>query len=176
MMKLRNTLLNVDTSLCLKMNNLNGRKFIDKTSFLISKLGDGSIYFILITIFILLYNKPFIGTFKDYIITASLNLILYKFLKSKIHRERPFVANNNISKLIAPPDEFSFPSGHSGAAAVFMVCTFYHFPSYLGFFALIWMVLIGLSRVYNGVHYPSDVLMGFITGSVISKTYLHFIY
>lgn len=168
--------LRADTSLCIKVNNLSGNKTLDRISYLISKIGDGPAYFLILFLMILIYKKPFFITYRDFILANLANLALYKILKVKIKRRRPFITIESINKIIPPPDEFSFPSGHSAAAAVFCYCTFFHFPAFVGYIMLGWMVLVGFSRVYNGVHYPGDVLMGYIMGSFWGKIILSLLY
>ncbi len=164
-----NSLLAIDKKLCLRVNSMSGISFFDKLFYYVSKLGDGSIYFITLLIIIPLYNKPFVFTFKGYIIAASLNLICYKLIKNRVKRKRPFTALESVSRLIAPPDEFSFPSGHAGAASIFFYCTMYHFSNSFAILAFIWMILIGFSRVYNGVHYPGDVIVGYTMGIIVAR-------
>jgi undecaprenyl-diphosphatase len=91
--------------------------------------------------------------------------LLNLFLKMIFHRSRPILHR------IIDANGFSFPSGHSMAAfAMYGILSFLlwrHIPSRLGRIILligsafvIWM--IGISRIYLGVHYPSDVLGGFL--------------
>lgn len=93
---------------------------------------------------------------------------LAKFI---FHRSRPIEAN-----IIKLPTSYSFPSGH----AVISIC-FYGFILYIflrffknkvlkilvSFLSLLIMLFIGISRVYLGVHYPSDVLAGWYIGFMI---------
>lgn len=162
-------ILDFDTNLCIKVNNLTGNKSIDRTSYFISRLGDGSIYFVFLALFIFLFDKPVYSTARDYLSAAIINLLFYKLLKNKVKRIRPFNKLECINKIIPPPDEFSFPSGHSGAAAVFCCCTCYHMPFPVAVASIIWMLLVGFSRIYNGVHYPGDVLVGYLMGSATAK-------
>lgn len=162
-------ILDLDASLCLKVNRLSGRKVADRISFLISRLGDGSIYFLFLAIFIIVYKKPFFLTARDYLSSGAIHIIFYKLIKGKVKRRRPFSAMEAITKVMPPPDEFSFPSGHSGAAAAFCYCTFFHMPVVPFVGSFIWMLIIGFSRIYNGVHYPGDVIAGYIMGVALTK-------
>lgn len=63
---------------------------------------------------------------------------------------------------------FSFPSGHTMAnAALGVALALIFFRSkrfrFVGLLGLLWAVLMGMSRNYLGVHYPTDVLVGFLT-------------
>jgi len=79
------------------------------------------------------------------------------------HRPRPTSAIAGFEALAANPDRFSFPSGHTAAAAGVAVA-FAGEPHGLGPGALALAVGIGLSRVYLGAHYPLDVAAGAVLG------------
>lgn len=84
-------------------------------------------------------------------------------LKNLIARERPFVVNPSVTPFIKAPDSYSFPSGHSCssfAAATVMLLRDKRF----GIPAIAVAVLIAFSRLYNYVHFPSDVLCGILLG------------
>jgi undecaprenyl-diphosphatase len=92
-------------------------------------------------------------------VTADL---LLQILKHHFHRPRPEPFFN-----LPTPDSFSFPSGHALMSTVFYVTLAIIMtgkPALLAA-ALALATCIGLSRIYLGVHYPTDVLAGFIAGT-----------
>lgn len=104
-----------------------------------------------------------------YFLTVAGGGLVNLLLKNFFERERP-----DINRILEA-DGFSFPSGHSMGSM-----TYYGFLIYLilrskrrpltkiglGIFLCLVILLIGISRIYLGVHYPSDVLAGFAAGFV----------
>lgn len=89
-------------------------------------------------------------------------------IKNLAARPRPFAQFADIIPLIGRPSDFSFPSGHAACsfAAAFTLWKLSSRP--MGIVALLMASLIALSRLYLGVHYPSDILGGLLTGYVAS--------
>ena len=85
------------------------------------------------------------------------------FLKNLVMRPRPFVSHTDLTALLDPGDQWSFPSGH--ALSSFAVATaLYFFHHKTGFLALLLAAAIAFSRLYASVHYPTDVLAGAVIG------------
>jgi undecaprenyl-diphosphatase len=99
----------------------------------------------------------------------ALELSLYYLIKKNVRRPRPFHRLNGVRALIVPPDEFSFPSGHTGAAILLAVVLTAALPV-LAPWVFVWAALVGLSRVYLGVHYPGDVLAGIALGVISANS------
>ena len=96
--------------------------------------------------------------------SVTLSIVLFKFLKHLTGRPRPLETYGGLTALMAPPDKFSFPSGHTMTAFAVWGSFVLTLP-WLAPWILPMAVLIGLSRIFLGLHYPTDVLMGAILGS-----------
>lgn len=84
-------------------------------------------------------------------------------LKPLIARVRPYDLREGIELIIIRPHDFSFPSGHTSASFAAAAAIFPYNKKY-GSLALILAALIGFSRLYLYVHFPTDVLGGAIVG------------
>lgn len=92
-------------------------------------------------------------------------------LKNMIGRPRPFIENTQINLLVHPPASYSFPSGHSSSSFAAAVVLFIMNKKW-GTGALALAFLVAFSRLYNYVHFPSDVLIGMLLG-VISALFMY---
>ncbi len=89
-------------------------------------------------------------------------------LKNLIARPRPCWLDTSVPMLIAVPQDYSFPSGHtliSTIGAAILARTDRRF----GYAAIPLAVLIAFSRMYLFVHFPSDILAGAVIGLVLSE-------
>jgi undecaprenyl-diphosphatase len=84
-----------------------------------------------------------------------------QLLKRTISRPRPHMPVG-LAALIEPPDHFSFPSGHAAAALSVALAAAIVAPAGLAPWLIGGSLLVGLSRSYLGVHYPGDVLAGWL--------------
>ena len=122
---------------------------------------------------ILLFISFFKGGIKGKIAVLGVILLIiftdqfsYKILKEIFHRSRPCIALTNIITPLGCNGTWSFPSNH--AVNNFAAATFYYvlFPK-LKWALFITAALVSISRVYLGLHYPSDILGGAVIGSTI---------
>ncbi|SDN34138.1 phosphatase PAP2 family protein [Vreelandella arcis] len=101
----------------------------------------------------------------QYSLIACLAIGVYRFIKTRLCRERPFITYRNGIQCNAPVrDRYSFPSGHTMHAVMFSILVAAHTPWLLPV-VLPLALLIAISRVGLGLHYVSDVIAGAIMGA-----------
>ena len=94
-----------------------------------------------------------------------------RVLKPGIGRVRPCHELENVRLLVSCGGKHSFPSNHAANAFAATVTLSFFYRRYAGYF-LSAALLVGLSRIFVGVHYPGDVLGGFIVGSLCAGLFL----
>jgi undecaprenyl-diphosphatase len=102
---------------------------------------------------------------------GMIGLVVYKLLKSTTTKARPYQVLGGIRAGIDPLDAFSFPSGHTLHAVAFTLVAVSHFPA-LGAVLVPFTLLVALSRVVLGLHYPSDVFAGAAVGALVAEAVL----
>ena len=138
----------------------------------VSLLGMGGIFLILLSLCLLLLKKTRrFGT--AMIIGLALGaLFVNLFLKVVIARPRPYTDMEGFYYPLwlmvgqHTESDMCFPSGHTNAAFAAMVPVFILGNKKSSWLALLFGILMGISRIYLVVHYPTDVVGGFITGTI----------
>lgn len=98
------------------------------------------------------------------LLSIPIEILLIKFIHLFIMESRPFVASD-IEPLIPHKADASFPSRHTSiVSAIAFAYTYY--KSKWAILFLLALLLVGISRVYVGVHYPMDILGGIAVGVI----------
>lgn len=129
-------------------------------------LGDKGILWILTSLILMCFKKT-----RKIGLICGLSLfigaiITNVMLKNIVARTRPFYAINDLIALISYPKDYSFPSGHSTSWFAGGFSMFLTINKKISFIFLILATCMGFSRLYVGVHYPTDVISGIIIGIV----------
>ena len=132
---------------------------------LITTLGNGGAIWIALTILLLCIPRTRKAGCMALLGTLLVNNMI---LKNLVARTRPYEVIEGLTYIVRKPVDYSFPSGHAGCSFAVACVMFRRLPGRYGVPALILAILIALSRLYVGVHYPSDVLFGVISGILIS--------
>lgn len=130
---------------------------------IITYLGEKGIFWILIAVILLFFKKTRKCGILCLIAMAFCFIFGEVLLKNIICRVRPCNQFPDVALLISRPTSFSFPSGHSGASFA-AATTIFVFNKKFGIAALCLAALIGFSRVFLFVHYPTDVIAGALLG------------
>lgn len=141
-------------------------KFIAMTR-CVSRTGDGYMQVLFPCVYWL--SSPING--EDFFMLAlcafAVERILYFLLKNILKRRRPPEVVPYFTSVIHASDQFSFPSGHTMAA--FLLASLATSAIGISAFPLyIWAILVAISRVVLGVHFPSDILAGATLGTLIA--------
>lgn len=156
---------------CLRFNATVHRAGMLRLFRVASRAGDGILWYALIAALALFFGPEGRVEALRCAFAGTTGLLLYRGLKGVLVRERPFITHRAIVCGARPLDRFSFPSGHTLHAVCFTILIGAAVPG-----ALLLLVpaalLIALSRVVLGLHYPSDVLAGGAIGAGIAAAAL----
>jgi undecaprenyl-diphosphatase len=158
----------LEIGVCLRINRLGQKEWIQKFFRSVSRLGDGGFWAAMALGLVLLRGVGVLPWLIQVAATAIVGVLIYKLLKHFLVRERPYISHGEIRLGAAPLDRYSFPSGHTLHAVSFTLL-FCHVEPVLALVALPFAVLVAISRVILGLHYPSDVLVGAAIGMTLAQ-------
>ena len=162
------TLLNLDGGFLLFLQDSVRNPLLNRIMIFITSLGNGGMIWIAATLLLLIPKKTRkVGIMSGAALLLSL-LINNNLIKNIVQRPRPFVTFTDLQIIIPTPSEFSFPSGHTSSSFAAAAVFYRHLPKRLGIPSVVLAGLIGFSRLYVGVHYPTDVIAGVVMGILLS--------
>lgn len=133
--------------------------------------GDGWLWYALAILVALFGGDDRWRALESALIASSLGIALFLVLKRMFKRSRPCAVEPHCWANLLPPDQFSFPSGHTITAFAMTLSIGAFYPVLLPVL-LFCAGSIALSRVILGMHFLSDVLAGAAIGSVLAYTSL----
>ncbi len=134
----------------------------------ITRLGDnGTIWIALAVLLMVLPKNRKAGVASAISLLLTL-LVVNVGIKNIVARVRPYEAIEGLTRLVPPESSFSFPSGHAAHAFAVGVVVLIMLPKKAGIPLFSLSVLVSLSRMYVGVHYPTDVVCGAIIGTAMA--------
>lgn len=142
-----------------KMKN----KYFDIFMYKVTDLG-GAIFSSLFALVLLIFGNrkiKLIGI--EALVILFISQIIVQSLKKLLSRERPYAIIEKLNTFGIDLSDYSFPSGHTTASFSIATTIALNIPK-LTYIVFIVATIIGISRIYLGVHYPTDVAAGLILG------------
>jgi undecaprenyl-diphosphatase len=163
----------LEQALCLHMNGASRHAPVRGLFVIVSRLGDGVLWYVL-TLAFALGSEQGARVALQMCAGALLGLAVYRHLKQRLVRERPYLSHRGIRLGTAPLDRYSFPSGHTLHATCLTTIATTHAPE-LATVLVPFAVLVAASRVVLGLHYPTDVVAGAALGGGIGAAVLEYL-
>lgn len=160
-------ILDLDLRGCVYLNHLSHSQRVSAFFKTVSRLGDGPFWYTMLAIVWYAHGFDYGIEVLYAVLTGSFGTLIYKLLKNKTTRPRPYQVHQVIVMGDRPLDHFSFPSGHTLHAVMATIVLGVMLPKLL-ILMLPFTVLVALSRMILGLHYPTDVIVGGLIGATVA--------
>jgi len=160
-----------DQRLMRRIHRWRAPRYIRVWMILATRMGDGWIWYLLGVVLLLFGGPQRYAAVGSATAAAVTGILLFSVIKRASRRQRPCEIERHCWSRILPPDQFSFPSGHSIVAFAVTISVAHFYPS-LGGALLFMAVSVAVSRIILGMHYLSDVLVGSTIGVILACAFL----
>lgn len=149
-------------------------EWMDRIMVFFTRLGDAGSVWIIIAVLMLIWKNTRVCGITSLTALGIMSFTCNIFLKNAVKRMRPCWIDTTVDLLIFPPQNYSFPSGHTFAAFTAAYCIYYYHRK-AGIMTFVLAGMIAFSRLYLFVHFPTDVLAGMILGILTEMLTCHMI-
>lgn len=158
----------IDNNIVLWVKEFITCDFLNLTMPFVSSVGNVGIIWIIIGLSIIIFSKKHRRWGIVLLLALGVTALIGNgIIKPIVGRMRPF-DNLMLDIIIDKPHDFSFPSGHTSAAFAAAVVIFAINKKW-GIVMTVFAFLMGFSRLYLLVHYPSDIIVGMLLGVVVAS-------
>ena len=150
--------------------------FLDTIFLVITSLGNAFFYILIVSLVYWLHSKKIAIHMASMLVISS---FISDLIKNFFGWPRPYVSHPDQVKAISTESSYSFTSGHSISTGTFWPSLYYYFKESeynlgLLILSIVFLILVPISRLYLGVHYPSDVIFGVLLGFLVVFLYIRF--
>ena len=171
-------LQNIDGNILLWIQENLRSEWLTPIVIFITRLGNAGMIWIILALGLLLPKKTRPVGLMCAVALVMMLLLNNMFLKNLVARIRPYEVVPGLVSLVGNMSDFSFPSGHTASAFSVASVILYKCPKRLWIPVMVLAALMALSRLYVGVHYPTDVIfavvegffIGYVAGKVVEST------
>lgn len=163
-----------DHALMRKIHHWDAPRWFRALMILITRGGDGWLWYALGFWLLLFGRNHRLAAVLAGLLASGAGLGIYVLVKRATRRIRPCLVEPNLWAQLLPPDQYSFPSGHTIVAFANAVSVGMFYPAMALPLSLI-ALLIALSRVLLGMHFLSDVVVGALLGTALGYVAVWFL-
>jgi undecaprenyl-diphosphatase len=161
-----------DHKLMRRVNHWPAPRWVRVWALCATRGGDGWLWYAMGLIILLFGGEQRFLAVGSGAVAAGTGIIVFLRLKKITGRKRPCAIEPHCWATLLPPDQFSFPSGHTITAFSVALTLSYFYPS-LALGLIFCAVSIAASRILMGMHFLSDVLAGAAIGSLLALAATH---
>jgi undecaprenyl-diphosphatase len=155
-----------DQDLMRKINRWRAPRWVRLWMVYATRCGDGWLWYALGIILIIFGGAQRFAAIGSAILSVAIGTLLFMLVKRASRRKRPCQLEPHCWSTVLPPDQFSFPSGHSITAFSIAMTVGSFYPQFQECL-LVCAVSIAISRVILGMHFLSDVIVGSSIGALL---------
>jgi len=155
-----------DARLMRRVHRWRAPRWVRIASIWSTRLGDGWLWYSMAGLIVAIGGEERYRALATASFAALAGIVFFKCVKHACRRARPCEQEPHCWATMLPPDQFSFPSGHTITAFAIAVSLGHLYPHAEAWLFLI-AACIGVSRVLLGMHYLSDVIAGAMAGATI---------
>jgi undecaprenyl-diphosphatase len=157
-----------DHTLMRRLNRWRAPRWVRVWMILATRAGDGWLWYLLGAAILMFGGEPRFAAVGAGTLAASTGIVIFLWLKKAAGRRRPCAFEPHCWATLLPPDQFSFPSGHT-ITAFGVALSMIHFYSDLTVGLLLCALSVAASRILLGMHFLSDVVAGAAIGALLAR-------